>query len=158
VGTQKKHYSLQTPLLYYYSDYFKACFNGKFSQGQIQKLTSEKDKVEHFEILLEYMISGGVILKDSLNIKEIGKGGLKKCMEFIEYTDKYGMGDASSAVHDTFQKILHTTKTYYAGTSIQPSHVETVFRVAAPGNPLRSLIAKAALPTTGMAGADFSKQ
>lgn len=152
VGPQKKHYTLPKKLLCYYSEYFERCFNGNFIEGQTQKLTLDEDKVEDFEILLEYMISGGIISKDAVSVKETGQLGLKRCMEFIQYTDKYGMGDASSAVYDTLQKVLPTTLINMdgiyggaQGAGIQPSHVETVFRVTTSGSPLRMMILQAAL-------------
>jgi hypothetical protein len=46
--------------------------NGNFIEGQTQKLTLDEDKIEGFEILLEYMISGGIISKDAVSVKETG--------------------------------------------------------------------------------------
>jgi hypothetical protein len=55
-----------------YSEYFKRFLNGNFIEGQTQKLTLDEDKIEGFEILLEYMISGGIISKDAVSVKETG--------------------------------------------------------------------------------------
>jgi hypothetical protein len=85
-------------------------------------------------------------------------------MEFIQYTDKYGMGDASSVVYDALRKVLRTTlfnmDSIYGraqGIKIQPSHVETVFRVTTSGTPLRMMILQAALSTAGMTGNKFER-
>jgi hypothetical protein len=59
VGPTKKHYSLPKLLLCHYSDFFDCCFNGNFAEAQSQKLELPEDLVEEFEILLEYMLSGG---------------------------------------------------------------------------------------------------
>jgi hypothetical protein len=57
------------------------------------------------------MISGGVIPTDAVSVAETGQPGLKRCMEFMEYTDKYGMGDASSAVHDALKMVCPPART-----------------------------------------------
>jgi hypothetical protein len=116
----------------------------------------DDDRVEYFEILLEYMISGSVASKDAFNIIEPGQIGLKRCLVFIEYSDKYGMGDASSAVHDSLEKVLPTTKVSKFSNPvrilIQPCDVEVVFKVTPSGSSLRVLITKAALSTNGLRG------
>jgi hypothetical protein len=73
VGEEKKHYNLPKPLLCHYSDYFDACFNGNFSEAQSQKLELPDDKVQEFEILLEYMLRGTT---QSIEFKEVSTGEL----------------------------------------------------------------------------------
>jgi len=107
------------------------------------------------------MLSGGCVHNDHVKITGRGTTGLQKCMEFVEYTDKYGMGDASKAIHDALYTIVSTKNKsgiYLAGTTIQLSNVDTIFKVTSPGNPLRPLIAKAAFAVAGMTGNAFSKQ
>ncbi|KAL2074346.1 hypothetical protein VTL71DRAFT_8124 [Oculimacula yallundae] len=56
VGESIKHYRLPKLLLYYYSPYFDRCFNGGFKEGTEQKLELPDDKIEDFEVIIEYML------------------------------------------------------------------------------------------------------
>ena len=159
VGSAKKTYSIPKNLVCYWSSYFDKCLNSTFIEGQTQKVTLEEDNPEYFELLLKYMFAGGEIRKDCVDITQGGAAGMKMCMDYIEYTDKYGMGGASVAVHDSLERILPTTiSSGDVGAWVTTAQVETVFRVAPVGSPLRTLITKAALSTTGFAGITFSKQ
>ncbi len=161
VGLQKKHYSLPKKLLSYYSRYFERCFNSNFMEGQTQTLNLDQDNVEHFNILVEYM-SSGFVMCNAFQVFQGGPVGMQLCMDFLDYVDKYGMGDAAFAVYESLERVISSLYTlsngFKYGVQIQPSHVETVFRVTPTGHPLRSLIAKAALSTAGMTGATFKRQ
>jgi hypothetical protein len=60
VGPEKKHYSVPKEIICSQSDYFRRCFNGGSKEAEEQKLYLDEDKVEDFEILLEYVLSGQV--------------------------------------------------------------------------------------------------
>ena len=151
VGAEKKHYSLPKNLLCSSSSYFDRCFNGGFTEGQTQKLTLEEDNVDHWEILLEFMYSGKVETT-AVDFGELpDQNHIRQCINFIEYTDKYGLGGASLAVHDCLRRSLrkeypissrmHLLATFILKTGL----IELVFRVAPPGSKLRTLVARAAL-------------
>ncbi len=69
VGTTKKHYSLLKKLLCYYPKYVTRCFEGEFLEAQPRKLTLSENKIEDFEILLDFTIHGN-ISTDARAIKE----------------------------------------------------------------------------------------
>jgi hypothetical protein len=71
VGPNRKYYNLPKLLLCHYSDFFESCFNGGFVETLSQKLELPEDKVEDFEILLEFMLRG--TSPGSMNITEVGK-------------------------------------------------------------------------------------
>jgi len=58
VGAHSKRYNLPKLLLCHYSDFFDICFNGSFGETLTQSLSLPEDKVEDFEILLEFMLRG----------------------------------------------------------------------------------------------------
>jgi hypothetical protein len=58
VGPSKKHYHLPKLLLCHYSDFFDSCFNGGFIETLSQTLYLPEDRIEDFEILLEFMLRG----------------------------------------------------------------------------------------------------
>jgi hypothetical protein len=58
VGVNSKHFNLPKDILCYYSSYFERCFNGRFEEGEEQKLTLPEDKLDYFQILLDYMFLG----------------------------------------------------------------------------------------------------
>jgi hypothetical protein len=161
VGAQKKHFSLPKKLLCFYSEYFQRCLNSNFVEGRTQKIDLDQDNIEYFNILVEYM-SSGFVMCNALHVFRDGPAGMQECMNFLDYVDKYGMGDAAFAVYESLEKVISSLYTFCngfkLGVRIQPCHVETVFRVTPPGHPLRSLIAKAALSTAGLTGATFFQQ
>lgn len=121
----------------------------------------DEDHVDHFDVLVEYMTTG-YVMNNALQVKDMGIAGMQVCMNFLDYVDKYGLGDAAFAVNDSLERVISSIFTlsngYKLGVQIQPCNVETVFRVTPPGHPLRSLIAKAALSTAGVGGHTFQKQ
>jgi len=145
VGTKNKHYRLPKNLLCSSSSYFDRCFNGAFAEAQTQTLTLEEDLIAHWEILLEFIYSGKVAT-NAVNFEvPIGSDILKvdKCMDFMEYADKYDLGGASIAVHDCLQQSFKPQRGY---KPIFPDGlIELVFRVVPPGSQLRALVTKAAL-------------
>lgn len=161
VGPQKKHFSLPKKLLCYYSEYFQRCLNSNFIESQTQRIDLDQDNIEYFNILVEYM-STGMVMCNALYVFRDGPAGMQECMNFLDYVDKYGMGDAAFAVQDSLERVIRSLYTYCngykLGVRVQPCHVETVFRVTPPGHPLRTLITKAAMSTAGMTGAFFHQQ
>lgn len=161
VGPQKTHFSLPKKLLCFYSEYFQRCLNSNFIEGRTQRIDLDQDNLDYFHVLVEYM-SSGFIMANALIVYQDGPAGMQACMDFLDYVDKYGMGDAAFAVQESLERVICSLYTfcngYKLGVRIQPCNVETVFRVTPPGHPLRSLITKAALSTAGMTGAMFEKQ
>jgi BTB/POZ domain len=68
VGPDRKHYSLPKLLLCHYSQFFDRCFNGGFAEAISQSLDLPGDRVEDFEILLEYILRG---TSGSMKITEV---------------------------------------------------------------------------------------
>lgn len=162
VGPERKHYSAPKLLLCHYSDYFDRCFNGRFVEGQSQKLTLPEDNVEDFEIILEYMLHGGAA--GPIAVKEAGTEGVKRCMEFLEYADKYNLGGVcDAAVYEPLKAALvqQVDPSGWASyrVMIEASQIELVFRICLPGSPVRVLIAQAAISAKGIRVlSDFEKQ
>ncbi|KAF8864066.1 hypothetical protein BDZ45DRAFT_52420 [Acephala macrosclerotiorum] len=168
VGPEKKHYSLPKNLLCHYSDYFDRCFNGNFADAQIQQLELPEDKVEDFDIILEYLLHGRVT--SEAKIRSVGQNGLSECMNFIIYVDKYNLGEVSAAVMEPLKKVL-TTK-FFTGNlevgsdialddgrpKIEEQHIETVFKFTPSNSPVRTLIAQAAVSCAGMKKCAFTYQ
>ena len=69
VGPTKKHYNLPKLLLCHYSDFFDSCFNSGFYETLSQTLYLPEDRIEEFEILLEFMLRG--VTPGSITLKEV---------------------------------------------------------------------------------------
>jgi hypothetical protein len=164
VGSRKKHYNVPKLLLCHYSSYFDCCFNGSFKEAKTQKLELPEDKVEDFEILLEYMLRG-TITECILFTQKQGQP-IQRCMNFLEYADRYSVREAYNAVHEPLKKILEDAAALHDEglfkgifRTITPSDIELVFRVAPKDSPLRSLVTKGALAAMGSFKSDaFKKQ
>lgn len=164
VGAQRKHYSLPKLLLCHYSTYFDRCFNGRFIEAQSQKLDLPEDKVDDFEVLLEFMLRG--TLAGSLQVQETGGQAIRRCIEFLEYADKYDLGAATcEAVYEPLKKALldpYKGKVTKAPRTvikpvviprpgvIIPDDIRTVYRIAGPESPLRTLVTQGALSAYGV--------
>ncbi|KAF4637887.1 hypothetical protein G7Y89_g192 [Cudoniella acicularis] len=158
VGANKKHYSLPKKLFCYYSTHFYRCFNGDFVEGKIQKLELPKDKIEDFEILVEYMLRGGGGL--TFTTTKVDHAAYNECVEFVTYADKYGLGDAAAVICEPLRKFaISVSASYYRQSFIEASHIELIYRTTSPGNPLRPLFAELVLSCFGFDGIKvFSKQ
>lgn len=154
VGPKKKPYNLPRLLLCHCSPYFDHCFNGNFTERKTQKLKLPEDKVEDFEVLLEYMLRR--IITKGLTVTEKRDLGIWRCTDFLEYADKYDMDEASTAIYEPLKEFLeHKT----SPQQITPTDIEAVFRVALKDCPLRTLIARGALVVMGGFRSDaFKKQ
>lgn len=158
VGPEAKPYSLPKNLLCHYSEFFEKCFHGTFIEGQTQKLTLPEDRVEDFDLLLEYMLHGKITNK--VSIKNTDAEGLDECVRFIEYFDKYNLSEAAVVIIEPLQQII---KPGYAqakvSVAIEPSHIERVFQATTSGSILRSLFTQAALSYKGLQGSGaYQKQ
>lgn len=164
VGPSMKHYNLPKLLLCHYSDYFDRCFNGEFAEGESQKLTLPEDNIADFEVLLEYMLRGSVSYP--IVVTEEGAEAVKRCMDFLEYADKYNLGGACDAAHDALKRALtepHYPSIGWGGNASVPTideaNIELVYRIALPDSKLRTLAAQAALSTKGFQHIfEFEKQ
>jgi len=171
VGKDKKFYSLPKPLICHYSPYFDRCFNGKFFEAKSQRLQLPEDRVDDFEILLEYMLRGQ--LSGSLVVNETGGEIIKRCMDFLEYADKYELATATcEAVLEPLKKVLAEPHVCARTTWIKrlmvtkrenyimPDDIQTIYRIAPVNSPLRILVAQGALSAAGIKGCHirFQKQ
>ncbi len=66
VGTERKKFRLHRDLLCDRSDYFKACFLGKFKEAQQKELSLPEDNVEGFGLLVRWLY-GAPLKKMSSN-------------------------------------------------------------------------------------------
>lgn len=161
VGKEKKHYRVPRDLLCSQSKYFNACFNGNFKEGQTQKLEILEDRVEFFELLLEYMYHGNItpgISSDKnwevVQTKQDASWGLewdvdltvRKCIDFIAYANFYDLGPAGMAVYETLKKSFENR------AQLKVDHIETIFHLTPPNPKLRSLITSVALCQQGPTG------
>jgi hypothetical protein len=138
VGPPKKHYLLPRLLLCYYSPFFEKCFNGPFKEGQTQKLELLEDRVEFFEIMIEFMLHGKVENVGSLhkfNLNSTVMEDKNEFIEFIKYNDKYGLGEISDEAQQEFSKLLG-----YSTAKVDVSDIEVVFGALPAGSPLRTLL------------------
>ena len=116
-------------------------------EAKAQQLELNEDKVNEWEILLEFMFSGKV-KKNKLSFPESNTADqqLQSCMGFIEYTDKYNLGGACMAIHDSLMECLEvlvendTIDKYLKG-----SDIGLVFRAAPEESQIRKLIVQAAM-------------
>lgn len=163
VGPDKKPYtSLPKLLLCHYSDYFDRCFNGKFKEGQTQRLELPEDKVDDFEVLLEYMLHGTV---GTLVVRKTCGQAIKRCMEVLEYADKYNLAETGDAVYDPLKAALTDIATPNHGFYAPPYHpyeitssdAETVFRIAPPGTRLRELLVQGVISTRKSSALELRK-
>jgi len=149
VGAQKKQYSLPKLLLCHYSPCFNRCFNGKFIEAQTQELKLPEDKVDDFEVLLEYMLRGQISEVFEVKKNQSASVAVQRCVNFLEYADKYELGDAAcTEIYEPLKKALSTKiiETLPSGSkkisnavsedAIEDA-IETVYRVAPENSPLR---------------------
>jgi len=98
----------------------------------------------------------------SLQVQETSGEAIKRCIEFLEYADKYGLGAATcEAVYEPLRNAV--LEPYMAqnrkvpksvakprSTTITPDDIKTVYRIAANGSPLRTLVTQGALSAHGI--------
>jgi hypothetical protein len=106
VGKENKHYLLPKLLLCHYSPFFDKCFNGLFKEGQTQKLELPDDKVEFFELLVEYMLHEKVQDSTMFSKDRTFEDDKDHCIEFIAYAEKYGVGEACIVVKDALHQAV----------------------------------------------------
>lgn len=144
VGPNKTPYKgLPKMLLCHYSDYFDRCFNGQFKEGQTQRLELPEDNIQDWETLLEFMLRGTV---GSLTSTQRRGAAIQRCMEFLEYVEKYDMAEVSDIVYEPLKAALIGSRDQEPIPTLQRPHAvissdaETVFRVAHPGSRLRAVL------------------
>lgn len=98
-----------------------------------------EDNVEDFEVLVEYIFhhSAG----DRLSVSNSGRDTIECCLSFLEYADKYNLGDVSGGLYEPIRNALEE----YGSSVFKPEHIETVFCLTKDGNYPRELMAEAAL-------------
>ncbi|KAI4847774.1 hypothetical protein E4T44_04323 [Aureobasidium sp. EXF-8845] len=55
VGTQKKAFLIHKDLLIFYSDYFRAAFNGSFSEATERKISLSDERVDVFSVVNQFV-------------------------------------------------------------------------------------------------------
>jgi hypothetical protein len=130
-------------MLCYYSTYFDRCFNGGFREAKEQKLVLPEDRIDYFQLLLDYVfISGGELIRAEGD----GKQQMKYYMDFIEYAGKYDLIGAIQIISGALKDLI---KASFRGTKVNlllaPVHIEIIFRVLPEGHELRGLVAVLAL-------------
>jgi hypothetical protein len=153
VGTvTKKHYDLLQLLLSHYSTYFAKLLQLKKEMGTAQQpIYLPEETIDDWEILLEYMLHGsfpGSIKTSAIGDKEI----IKRCIDFLKFAEKYGLGAASDAIYEPLKKVLEIP--YHPTTlhQITASEIEVIFRVVPAESRLRALAAQCVLSTFGIKG------
>ncbi|KAH7418318.1 hypothetical protein BKA64DRAFT_635451 [Cadophora sp. MPI-SDFR-AT-0126] len=150
VGKEKKHYNLPKPLLCHYSPYFARCFNSAFKDAEEQKLELLEDKIEDFEILLEFMLHGST--PDALDLRGAKEGLFTTCMAVILYADKFAMGELiCEHLRDRMKAGLkRLAGGPFKPTRVTPDHIELVCRLTRDGSPVRTLLAQEVLSYSGV--------
>lgn len=115
------------------------------------------DYVTDFEILLEYMLRG--------NFPDLPGNVLavNQCMSFIEYADKYGMGEICNILYEPPLKALQKSPQIFgfpkrAWRRIEPADVKLVFHVAPADSSLRTSVTADVVSSQGIKGIKFVKQ
>ena len=150
VGSEMKQYSVPVDIPRYYSPYFDRYFHRSFKEAAEQKLTLPEDRVEGFDVILDYMLTGHI--PTTFEVKESDKAGLEKCISFTEYADKYSIAEAGMVVYDILIEILQS-----CDVILRSNHIKTVFRTFPEKHAMRKLIAKAALNTGFSGKATYNK-
>lgn len=95
IGSDKEYRSVPKDLLCSYSPFFDRCFNGSFREAHEQKLELPEEKIEDFDIFLEFILRGTIAVKPGLRGAE---ETISQCLDFLKFADKYQLGDVSEAI------------------------------------------------------------
>ncbi|KAH8815744.1 hypothetical protein F5884DRAFT_191775 [Xylogone sp. PMI_703] len=158
IGPNKHHYALPKRLLCHYSTYFNSCFNGGFAESQTQSIELPDDRVEHFELLLEYWLKGS--MDDWFKAHPSKKKPVIQCMDFLAFADKYGF-EVVEAMEAPLTSALgksdaaRSNKKVNHAEEVRASDIELVYRMTSVGSPLRRLMAEAALSAKGFRNSRF---
>jgi hypothetical protein len=119
-----------------------------------------EDRVNDFEVLLEYMLRGQV--SGCFEVQETGGAAVQRCIDFLEYADKYELGAATcDVVYEPLKKALSTPAvkslprpdpSKRRTNDITEGDIELVYRISPADSPLRTLVAQAALSAKGILG------
>jgi hypothetical protein len=149
VGTSKDAVSLPIPILSYYSEYFEELFKVKNEKGRVQMVNLPDDDVSDFKILVDFMLMLHGTVPPSLKATGTPQQVVKRCMDFLEYADKYKHGAISDVVYEPLKAALTMEYGCFVDM-ISTSQIELVFRIAPAGSRVRSLIAQAVLSRNGI--------
>lgn len=137
-----ERYTVPKDILCHYSSFFDRCFNGGFREAREGKLIMREESIEHFELLLEYVLSGKT--PTGFKASKHDAMSLDRCIRYIEFCERYDVSEAGLAVYDTLVKVLKNS----GSTLLNLGHVETIFRVYPEYHRFRALIAKAVINGT----------
>ncbi|RFU31004.1 hypothetical protein B7463_g5323, partial [Scytalidium lignicola] len=153
IGPNKHHYALPKRLLCHYSTYFDSCFNNGFIESQTQSIELRDDKVEHFEMLMEFWLKGS--MDDWFKAHPTKKKPVAQCIEFLAFADKYGF-DVVEAMEAPLTNAIgksdpsRPNKKINHAEEIRGCDIELVYRMTSVGSPLRRLIVEAVLSARGI--------
>lgn len=121
-------------------------------EAQTQTIELPDDKVEHFEILMEYWLKGS--MDDWFKSHAVRKKPVGQCMDFLTFADKYGF-DVAEAMEAPLASALgkgdngRLNKKTNPAEEVRGCDVELVYRTTTTGSKLRRLVAEAVLSAQG---------
>ncbi|KAH0172450.1 hypothetical protein KCU67_g1728, partial [Aureobasidium melanogenum] len=128
IGSEKKAYSIHKDLLVFYSDYFRAAFNGSFTEAAEGKIRLPHERVEVFNIVTNFVytrqLSDGVDCDIAWELL---------CRLWI-FGDKYLMPALQNKAMSTLIEQNRKLK-------VIPVHcVKLIYDNTLPGSPLRKIV------------------
>jgi hypothetical protein len=84
VKVEDKEYELPKRLLCDASSFFDRAFNGNFKEGKEQKMELKETTKICFELAIQWMFSGKIILPEALNS---GSEAVTQLIGFVKFTD-----------------------------------------------------------------------
>ncbi|KAI4743408.1 hypothetical protein E4T50_06206 [Aureobasidium sp. EXF-12298] len=128
IGAEKKVYSIHKDLLVFYCDYFRAAFNGSFTEAAEGKISLPHERVDVVNIVAKFIYTRQ--LSDGVNC-DIPWEVL--CRVWI-FGDKYQMPALQNKAMNTLLKRV-------ARSGIAPTHcIKLIYDNTCPGSPLRGFI------------------
>lgn len=143
VGPQRKQYKLPKLLLCHYSKFFDRCFNGNFLEGATQTLELPEDKVEYFDVLVDFMLHGRVSPEAVAAATSSWEHGCDvdrpppyEYFKIIEYADKYKLAEATTSLVEPY------LETHFITCEPVEQQIELIYRAFPAGNIIRSTVAQ----------------
>ncbi|CZR54511.1 uncharacterized protein PAC_04395 [Phialocephala subalpina] len=159
VGPKKKLYFLPKSIVsHYYSPHF-AC-----TLENTKKLELLGETTDNFDVIVDYMMRNIIPGEKNANSKRTiddNKDTIAQCLRFLEFADKYELGDVSEVLYGPLSKAIcdlsfHKKRGDSPRSSkvqkqcgIEGSDIERIFSLCPAGSRLRTLAAQASLSFSG---------
>lgn len=112
-----------------------------------------EDHIGDFDAMIDFVIKGSV--DDALSTEKWGEETIERCVSFLVYAKKYGLGRVDDLVYGSLKKAV----TGKDSRGLRGDHIERVFDLTSEASSLRVLITQAALSLGGgLKGGSYRKQ